>query len=109
MSRESGAIHLLTHHFHAGYRKNFNNVGERKDIFHLSGAAVYQASDKLKLVVDAGVDTNTDRSSRSWPAMLVGAVIYSPRKGLDLDAGVHMGLNRAATDYAFLSGVSIRW
>lgn len=100
---------LLTYHFHAGYLKNLNNVDERKNIFHLSGAVVYQASDKLKLVADAGVDTNTDRFSRSWPAMLVAAVIYSPRKGLDFDAGMHVGLNRAATDYAFLSGVTIRW
>lgn len=100
---------LLTYHFHSGYLKNHNNVGARKDIFHLSGAVVYQANDKLKLVADAGVDTNTDKFSRSWPAMLVAGLIYSPRKGLDLDAGMHVGVNRSANDYAFLSGASIRW
>lgn len=100
---------LLTYHSHAGYLKNFNNVDERKDLFHLSGAVAYQVNNKLKLIADAGVDTNTDRFSRTWPAMLVAAVIYSPRKELDLDAGMHVGLNRAATDYAFLSGVTIRW
>lgn len=100
---------LLAYHFHAGYLRNLNSVDEREDIFHLSGAVVYHANDKLKLVADAGINTNTDIFSRSWPATLVSGVIYSPRKELDLDAGIHVGLNRAATDYAFLSGVTIRW
>lgn len=98
-----------TYHFHTGYLKNRNKVDEREDIIHLSAAAVYQATGKLKLIADAGMDTNRDKSSSSWPALLVTAVIYSPREWLNLDAGVHFGLNRAATDYALLAGITLRW
>lgn len=97
------------YHFHTGYLKNRNKVDEREDIVHLSAAAVYQATGKLKLVADAGTDTNRDKSSNSWPALLVTAVIYSPREWLDFDAGAHFGLNRAAADYALLAGITLRW
>jgi len=49
---------------HIGHLHPNNTFKERIDIWHASAALVYKVS-CLKLVVDSGFDTNTDRAPRS--------------------------------------------
>jgi hypothetical protein len=96
-------------HWHAGYKANHNVYGEPADLVHLSAAAVYQASGRMKLAGDLGVDTGFDLSTTSRPAWLVAGAIYSVRPALDLDLGCRHGLNRASEADALLVGLTLRW
>lgn len=93
---------------HAGYRRNSNTVGDRASIGEVSGAVLYKASERLKLLVDANRTTNADPASdQSIRQMVIGA-IWSPTKDLDLDIGFRRG-NDAAIDRAVMAGITLRW
>ena len=93
---------------HAGYRRNSNTVGDRASIGELSGAVLYKAGERLKLLVDANRTTNADpQSDQSIRQMVIGA-IWSPAKDLDLDIGLRRG-NDAAIDRAVMAGITLRW
>lgn len=94
---------------HGGYLWNNNKVGDRRDLWHVSGSVVWQVREGLQLALDASLDSPLDPAQRTWPAVLLGAVIYSPRQDLDLDLGVKVGLNELADDYGVLAGVTFRW
>jgi hypothetical protein len=94
---------------HGGYLRNNNKAGNRQDLFHLSASAVYRVREGLQLALDASVDSHDDPLQRTWPAVLLGALIYSPHKDLDLDLGMKRGLNEQAEDYGVLAGVTFRW
>ena len=96
-------------HSHAGYRRNNNSAGQRKDLAHISAALTWQATDALKLVADVSADSNPDRADRSTLRYAVLGLIYSVTPSLDLDAGIKHGHGQAATDRAFLVGAAFRW
>lgn len=94
---------------HGGYLWNDNKVGNRRDLWHISGSVLFRIEEGLQLALDASVDSPLDPAQGTWPAVLLGAVIYSPHKDLDLDFGVKLGLNQLADDYGVLAGVTFRW
>ncbi|HET9702341.1 MAG TPA: transporter [Burkholderiales bacterium] len=94
---------------HGGYLWNDNKAGNRRDLWHLSGSLVFRARERLQFALDASVDSPLDPAQGSWPAVLLGAVIYSPHEDLDLDLGAKLGLNRLSDDYSVLAGVTFRW
>lgn len=94
---------------HGGYLRNNNKAANRKDLWHLSASMVWQAREGLQLALDASLDSPLDPAQRTWPSVLLGAVIYSPRPDLDLDMGAKVGLNEVADDYGVLAGVTFRW
>lgn len=95
---------------HGGYLRNNNKSGNREDLWHLSASMVWQVGEGLQLALDASLDSPLDPAAqRTWPAMLLGAVIYSPGPELDLDLGVRVGLNSLADDYGVLAGITFRW
>lgn len=43
------------------------------------------------------------------PAFILGGLIYSISKNLDIDFGIKGGLNKPETDYAILAGIAWRF
>jgi len=99
----------LTFHCNLGYKRNENQREQREDIWHASLAGEYKVIQNLKLVANIGAERNTDPSSNTHPAFLLGGVIYSIRENLDLDFGIKIGLNETEKDVAFLGGIALRF
>jgi len=98
----------LTIDANLGYARNPDLPEHRTDIFHVSAAALYAATDRMNLVLDLAWDSNPDATRSSPLAVgLVGA-IYTCRPGLDVDIGYRSHLNSAAIDRQWLLGVTFR-
>jgi hypothetical protein len=102
-------LNPLTFHCNLGYKRNENQLEQREDIWHASLAGEYKVIQNLKLVANIGAERNTDPSSNTHPAFLLGGVIYSIRENLDFDFGVKIGLNETEKDVAFLGGIALRF
>ena len=115
--RATGTLYFITTkeidpwalHLNLGYKRNENTLDEREDIWHASLAGEFKIMKKFKLVANIGVERNTDRSSDTNPAFLLGGFIYSIRENMDVDFGVKMGLNETEKDYTFLAGMALRF
>jgi hypothetical protein len=98
----------LTIDANLGYAHNPDVVDLRANLYHLSAAALYAASDRLSLVVDVDVDSNADAAKSSNPAVALVGAIYTCRPGLDIDVGYRAGLNSAAIARQWLLGITFR-
>ncbi|HTG00477.1 MAG TPA: transporter [Nitrospirota bacterium] len=92
-----------------GYIRNENTAEERTDIWHASVAAIGDIAENLKFVIDAGLESNREKTTHSPPEFLLAGLIYSVKENLDLDAGAKMGLNEAEVDYSLLAGLTLRF
>lgn len=101
-----GSLELLGH---AGYLRNRNRIGERASLWHASVAALYAATDKLKLALDLGRDTNPDGDSRGAVREIVLGLIYAPWEAVDIGLGLKKGLSEPADDRSLLAGVKFRF
>lgn len=101
-----GRVQLLSN---LAYGRNDNVVGERRDLWHVSLAAVYAAAPRLRLAANAALDSSRDPAAPRAPASFVGGVIVGVRDNLDLDVGWRTGLNAAQTEDAFLAGLAARF
>ena len=96
-------------HAHLGYRRYRNTLGWRESLGHVSGAMVYAASAKLKLVADLSADTDPLPTASGTLRYAVLGTIYSPRADLDLDAGIKFRMNGILLDRSLLLGATLRW
>ena len=96
-------------HGNLGYVRNENKADERKDIWHVSFAATWEAIKNLKLVANVGIERNPDDDANNDPAFLIGGIIYSITENFDVDFGVKCGLSESETDLSLLSGVAFRF
>lgn len=98
-------------HVNLGYTRNesLDRAAIRKNLFAVSCAFLYRATEGVKLVGDIGKSTNGDRHSDSHPAYVLGGVILSPRGDVDVDLGIQLGLNDVAPDRVLKVGVTLRW
>jgi hypothetical protein len=103
---ELGKVELLGH---LGYTHNRNRIGERKELWHVSAAVRYAVTEKLKLVVDAGHESNPDPAAGSGLRDFVYGVLYDLRENIELGFGLKHGLNDEADDRAVRAGIKIRW
>jgi hypothetical protein len=99
----------LAFHANLGYRRNENNVDQRNDIWHASLAAEWKLRKNLRLVANAGVERNTDRTSSIDPAFILGGIVYSLTDSFDFDLGIKGGLTPVDPDYTCLAGVTYRF
>ncbi|MCI0469245.1 MAG: transporter [Nitrospirae bacterium] len=106
----SKEIEPATLHFNLMYKRNENSKEpkDRVDLWHASIAAEIKAADKLRIAVNTGMDRNPDASSNTNPAFILGGLVYSLTKDLDIDLGYRQGLNKPATDYSVLAGITWR-
>ncbi|MDI6801495.1 MAG: transporter [Thermodesulfovibrionales bacterium] len=102
-------IEPVTLHFNAMYKRNENSIEQRKDLWHLSLAAEVKVADGWRIVGNIGMDRNTDKESGKNPSFALGGLVYSPTKDIDIDLGYRQGLNKPATDYSILAGITWRF
>jgi hypothetical protein len=93
----------------AGYVRNLTVPGLRRDLYHVSAAAVFATKTSLSLVADIGFDSNPDSSRSTWPGFLLAGMIYTLQAGLDVDVGYQTRLNHAAPAQQWLLGITYRW
>lgn len=96
-----GALHL-----NLGYERNENKLDERKDIWHASIASEIEAAEHLKAVVNFSIEKDPKQTSSADPATILGGIIYSATKAVDMDFAVKLGLNNSAPDYSLIAGVN---
>lgn len=111
-----GALFIVTKdigpvsfHLNAGYKRNENKTDERKDMWGGDLAGVVTVAKPLKLLVNAGMKTNTGRTAATDPAFLLGGLIYSITDKIDLDLGYKRGLNKAEADNAYVAGLTMKF
>jgi len=104
------AIDPWSFHLHLGYARNFHDGSDQRDhLYHASVAAEYSLSDRLRLVGDASIESNPDRSGDANAGSMVLGLIYSPIPDLDIDLGYRKGMTDAAPDHAWLAGLAFRF
>jgi hypothetical protein len=108
-SREFEPVDL---HLNVGYIRNefklkADREENRRDLWHVSVAAVRSLTDRLDLVGDIGIERNGERGSNRHPAFALAGLIYSVTDNLDVDFGVKVGLTGAETDFSVLTGVAL--
>ena len=102
-------VNPLAFHLNLGYKRNENQMEQREDIWHASLAGEYKVIQNLKFVANIGAERNTDKSSNTHPAFILGGFIYSIRENLDTDFGIKIGLNETEKDITFLGGIALRF
>lgn len=95
-------------YLNAGYMLNRNSSDEEENILRASAAAVYELVPKILVSADLAIQTNSDPDAVSHPLSSIFGFIWSPYPALDLDAGVKIGLTRAADDFGLLAGLTLR-
>ena len=98
-----------TWHLHLGHVHHNNTFSEREDIWHASAAAVRQVGDSLKLILDTGIETNTDRSAEADPVFLITGLIYTPHPNFDIDLGYKLESTESWRARTLLAGLTLRW
>jgi hypothetical protein len=92
-----GAVHANLAVEHVRYEDDVLSSAERRTLWRLSVAPVWDVTDGWKLAIDAGVMTNPDRAERASMGYIEIGAIYSPSKQLDLAAGVVRNLRDGQT------------
>jgi hypothetical protein len=94
-------------HLNSGY--TFIGENGKKNEFNYSGAAQFILSDQWALVGElVGVNNFNGHKSGDPFSGLVGTY-YSLSDNFVLDAGVEIGMNKAAPDYRLTAGLTIRF
>jgi hypothetical protein len=99
------ALELLAH---ASYRRNRDSPGERESLRHASIAALFEATDSLKLALDLSRDTHPDPAERASVREAVLGLIYAPSDDIDIGLGVKRTLSEHRSR-ALLAGIKFRW
>ncbi|WP_394778109.1 transporter [Undibacterium sp.] len=81
----------------------------RKGVWRISSAVVYQANAQWALTADTGFTQADSKSDASKPVYVLGGVIYSPSNTLDLDAGLRRQRISGATETRFGVGLTQRY
>ena len=90
MTQETGfgAVHANVVAERVNYSDDALNSAERRDLYRLSVAPVWNVAEGWKLALDAGITTNPDRAARAHMGYVELGAIYSPGKDLDLALGI---------------------
>ena len=97
-------------HLHLGYTHNPHHAPDERDhVSHASVAMEYKLSGSLRLVSDASLESNGERSGHPGVGSMVLGLVYSVTPDLDIDLGYRKGLTQPAPDQAWLSGLALRF
>ncbi len=72
-------------------------------------AIEYSASKWIRLVSDATLESNAERSDHRYMGSMVLGLVYSVMRNLDLDLGYRKGFTALAPDHAWLTGLALRF
>ncbi len=101
-------------HANAGYvSHNYKDVAvqnfSHEDLFNASIACEAEVAEGLKLGIDTGLATSTDKSSNTLPAYALTGVKYEMSKHLEAYAGVKFGLDKPEADVTALFGAVLKF
>jgi len=90
MTQETGfgAVHANLTGGRVRYADAALNAAERRTLYRLSVAPVWDVTEGWKLALDTGLMTNPDPAARARMGYLEFGAIYSPGKDLDLAFGI---------------------
>jgi len=90
MTQETGfgAVHANLVAARVNYADDALNAAERRTIYRLSVAPVWDVAEGWKLALDAGLMTNPDPAAKARMGYVEFGVIYSPSKDLDFAFGI---------------------
>jgi len=90
MTQETGfgAVHANAVAERVNYADDALNSAERRTLYRLSVAPVWDVADGWKLALDAGLTTNPDLAAKAGMGYVELGAIYSPSKDLDLALGI---------------------
>jgi hypothetical protein len=90
MTQETGfgAVHANAAVERVNYSDDALNAAERRDLYRVSLAPVWDVADGWKLALDVGLMTHPDRAVRARMGYVELGAIYSPTKDLDLALGI---------------------
>jgi hypothetical protein len=95
---------------HIGYTRLLDNgPEERGHIYHASTSFEYSFNESLRVVGDASVESNPEKSGHPNVGSAVIGLVYSLTPDLDFDFGYRKGLTDAAPDHAWLVGLAWRF
>ncbi|MDH3438481.1 MAG: transporter [Betaproteobacteria bacterium] len=83
-----GAVHANAVAERVNYSDDALNAAERRNLYRLSVAPVWNVAEGWQLALDAGVMTNPDRTAKARMGYIEFGAIYSPSKDLDLALGI---------------------
>ncbi|MFZ4437890.1 MAG: transporter [Syntrophales bacterium] len=92
--------------FNLAYTRNENELDQREDIWHVLVAAELKVMKDLRLVANAGIERNSDKTSEIDPAFILGGVIYSVTENINIELGLKAALTSTEPDYAFMGGIN---
>lgn len=88
---------------------NKNESNERRNIWHASFAAIWEAVINFKLAANVDIERNCDDETNHDHAFSIGGIIYPINKNFDVNLGVKRGLSISATDLSLMTGVTFRF
>lgn len=90
MTQETGFGSLLANLAadRVNYADDTLNAAERRTVYRISVAPVWDVAENWKLAFDTGAMTNPDRAAKDWMGYIQLGAIYSPGKDLDLALGI---------------------
>ena len=90
MTQETGfgAVHANLVTERVRYDDDALNLAERRTLYRLSAAPVWDVAEGWKLAFDAGIMTNPDRTAKAYMGYVELGAIYSPSKDIDLAIGI---------------------
>lgn len=103
------AFHLNLGYIRNEYKLPADENANRKDLWRVSLASQADVVKGLKAVANIGMERNPDKTSDTYPAFILGGLIYSITESLDIDAGIKVGLNKTETDISYLAGITLRF
>jgi hypothetical protein len=103
------SFHLNLGYIRNEYKLQADEDANGKDVWHVSLASQVEVVKNLKAVADIGMEKNSDKTSDTNPAFILGGFIYSITENFDVDFGVKGGLNKPETDISYLAGIAVRF
>ncbi|MBI4204484.1 MAG: transporter [Betaproteobacteria bacterium] len=83
-----GAVHANAAVERVNYADDALNAGERRTLYRLSVAPVWDVAEGWKLALDAGLITNPDPTARARLGYVELGAIYAPTEDLDIALGI---------------------
>jgi hypothetical protein len=83
-----GAVHANLLVDRVNYADDALNAAERRTLYQLSVAPVWDVTEEWKLALDAGIMTNPDLTAKARMGFVELGAIYAPGKDLDLAFGI---------------------
>lgn len=106
---EPWAFHLNLGYTHNEYKLQEDKDANRKGIWQISLAAETEVVKDLTAVANIGIERNSDKTSNTHPAFILGGFNYSVAENFDVNVGIKGGLNKPETDLTFLAGIALRF